>query len=162
VSYQLRRLHIPYGSRRDGGGHSTYLIDGTDIMVVARGATHTWTFQTDQTARPARDWLADHQLRHARFPTRAGAMRAFEAAAALNPPPAQQVTIRRVRRDGGRVDLIDPAGRRRQARPYRGGGWLLISTDDRFPGLLHPTLASVCQQLASAFARDRLTERRSR
>jgi len=98
------RLHR-CGSAADEPGlprlSGTYRIAGTDVQLTAfQGG---WSFHpaAHRTFTPTRDWLIDNQLRTTEFPTRRAALRAYEAAAAINAPPAAQPPARLTRAGDG-------------------------------------------------------------
>jgi len=64
-----------------------WIIAGTDIRVWSV-AGPWWGFNVEHQDRRTREWLARHELLHARFPSRVAALRAYDAAAALSQPPA--------------------------------------------------------------------------
>jgi len=79
----------------------TYRIAGTDVQLTA--FQRSWSFHpaAHLTFTPTRDWLIDNQLRTTEFPSRKAALRAYEAAAAINPPPAAQPPARLTRAGDG-------------------------------------------------------------
>jgi len=72
------------------GEHTAYMIAGTDIRVtqpVNTGLRFWELWAPNLRAVPACQWLERHQLAGAQFDTRTLALRAYVAAAALEPPP---------------------------------------------------------------------------
>ena len=86
MSYRLRYCHRAVRFKGKVAV-SLYLIDDTDIIIRLRNGT--WCFEADYAYRlTAGRWLIDNGLdySYAHFPTRRAAMRAFNAASAMQPP----------------------------------------------------------------------------
>jgi len=113
------------GARMSG----SYRISGVDLTLYAINGE--WSFSPAHVATivAAQAWLAANQLTTAVFPSRAAALRAYEAAAAINPPPAATPFPRLQRTAGGHFYpghpeiLIAPDG----------GAWEITGLDDRGP-----------------------------
>jgi len=79
-----------------------YRIDDTAISV--EGTQGSWELAPETPH--AMDWLTGHGLLRAAFLTRRAALRAYQAAAALNPPPQGRKPRRLDRVSAGRYRLF--------------------------------------------------------
>jgi len=141
MSYRLGRHHLPFKERSTRT--SCYLIEGTDLAVLASGQPRRWKLIAMVTGESSgRLWLNDAGLRRARFDTRAAAMRAFQAAAAVSPPPAPAYPIRQTVLPGGDIQLTRPDGITHIVK-RRGNRWV-IDADLGFAGVSqHSMIAAV-------------------
>jgi len=118
--YPLRR------ERRSPDGESHWTIDRTDLRVITarQGGRRRWMLSCD-TPQASR-WLAANGLRNQAFNSRKELRRAFDAAAAIHPPPAYdrpQVRLRRQPDGSYRSDqgfTVHRAGREWELRNPRG------------------------------------------
>jgi len=108
----------------------SYRIVGVDLTLFAINGE--WSFSPAHVATivAAQAWLAANQLTTAVFDSRAAALRAYEAAAAISPPPAATPFPRLERTaddthfyPGHPEITIAPAG----------SGWKITGLDDRGP-----------------------------
>ena len=146
MSYQLRRLHFPL-TDANSSGHVTYAVVGTDLRVLRHGR-RGWEIRAALCADAAADWLDFHDLADVVFDTRSQAVRALQAAAALNPPPAALAAIRQVRRPDGQVEMIDPDGNSRLLTRTASGWQMNDPWALGNPLVYMPTLASARQRIA--------------
>jgi len=87
----MRRLiRISSASDIPGSGHVSagWLIEGTDLLLSARFGRWRITTMRKRGRESAQRWLVDNQLDTASFGSRSDALRAYEAAAAVQSPPA--------------------------------------------------------------------------
>lgn len=102
---RLPRLHRRGMLHRGVSGQSLWLIEGTGVTVCRHQRTGRWGFKSSGGLRDGLTarWLSEQQLpgpygdgpAENWFRTRTEALRAFAAAAALTPPPAEpRVTLR--------------------------------------------------------------------
>ena len=149
MTWRLRRLNIPFRRQAHIAGQrfASYRIEGTDVVVATPGLSRLWLLITDSRNTRTFAWLMNTQLKDAHFPTRAAALRAFEAAATVNPPPAPRAQVRQVRRDG-EVQLLAPDGARYRAQPDPNGGWRLLPSLNERHDQSYPTLASASWHVA--------------
>ena len=89
----LERLSAPGEHLRDRSGQrgTSWLISGTSVRVISDGTS--WRL----TARQATDmdtdrWLRKEKLANQKFPTRKDALKAYQAAAALDAPPPSRLS----------------------------------------------------------------------
>jgi len=97
-------------SRKGNLATAGWSIAGTDLTLI--GIFGIWRFVVVRPAdsRANDDWLKASNLKHAEFPTRAGALRAFDAAAAVQPPPTGSPLPRLRRVKAGRYKCVDLPG----------------------------------------------------
>ena len=85
----VRLIRRTIGTSNDG--RRFWEIDGTALIVVVRGKGGWWIARDGGACESDRHdtdrWLADSRLDCVRFPSRGQALRAYEAVAALCPPP---------------------------------------------------------------------------
>jgi len=131
VTADSRSLHPLRRARRSSAGDSHWTIDRTDLRIITarQAGRRAWLLSCD-TPQAAR-WLAANSLLNQSFNSRRELLRAFDAAAALDPPPAfdrPHVALRRlpdgsyrsdlgftVHRDGREWELRNPRGARMAA-----------------------------------------------
>jgi len=139
-------LHFPL-TDANSSGHVTYAVAGTDLRVH-RHDRRGWEIRASLCANAATYWLDAHGLAGVLFDTRTQAVRALQATAGLNPPPAALARIRQARRPGGQVQLIDPDGNRHHLT-RTATGWRMNDPWARGNPPVHmPTLASARQRIA--------------
>jgi len=124
----------------DMAGHQrSWRIDGT--CIHAHRMRGHWTL--DGRNKISADWLQANQLAGQFWPTRAQTLRSYQAAAALNPPPAWDpatVTLTRVAAGHHRHRQYDITRR-------ADGRWQVTDPDHPFPVIVCATLARAAQQL---------------
>jgi len=123
---KLTRWYQGIGNDLFRNAKRAYRIADTAISV-RRNIFGTWLLFG--TTHDGVTWVNDQRLLLVTFPSRAQALRAYQAAAALHPPPPEQLTPQPRRVSAGTYRLDDatisrsPAARRRKGRWAT--GWIV-------------------------------------
>jgi len=100
-----------------------WTIPGTDLVILRSWDATGWRLTTSYIIETVEAWLNRHQLGEARFRRRKDLLRAYQAAAAIDPPPAQQRPVHLRRIASGRYEM--PDGNVTVTKTDRGQGWII-------------------------------------
>jgi len=136
--------HLQRPDQLDG-----WIIAGTDVRVW-KVAGDRWGFNVEHQDRRTREWLQRNELLHARFPSRAAALRAFDAAAALRQPPSTPTlsVLTKLRRERAGLYRVGRA----IARRSEDGTWRILWHNGT---VTHCRTLRHCQNVINAVSRGR-------
>jgi len=109
----------------------SWTIPGTDLSLLSNRDGHGWRFGMIRLTDDLEAWLTRHELADARFPRRKDLLRAYEAAAAIDPPPAESLPVPLRRITAGRYEM--PGRDITVTRTDDGKTWNIIQGDTVLP-----------------------------